>query len=147
MLAVDPGFAYKFLHAQERTVLAAVVPVMLSGALPEDPARQEQTVVQIIRGVDLAVSGLPSSVQDEVGELFALLAFPVTRRIVAGVASPWLEASPAAVGAFLERWRLSRFALLRSAYRALQELIMASWYGNPMSWPAIAYPGPPVLHR
>ncbi len=147
LLPDDRDFAYKFLGAKERTVLAAVVPLMLSGALPDDPDRRERAVTQIIRGVDVAVSGLPPSVQGEVRELFALLAFPVTRRTIAGVASPWLDAPPASIRAFLQGWRDSRFALLRSGYRALQELTMAAWYGSPASWPAIGYPGPPALTR
>ncbi len=141
----DAGFTYVVLSAKERTVLASVVPVMLAGALPLDTAALERAVVEVIRGVDRAVAGLPPSVQEEVAQLFALLGFPVTRRLLAGVGSPWLKASPVAVQRFLERWRASRFALLRSAYAALHELIMAAWYGNPVAWPAIGYPGPPAV--
>ena len=141
----DAGFTYAVLSAKERTVLASVAPVMLAGALPADPAERERAVVEVIRGVDRAVSGLPPSVQEEVAQLFALLGFPLTRRLLAGVGSPWLEASPEAVQRFLERWRASPFALLRSAYAALHELIMAAWYGNPAAWPAIGYPGPPAV--
>jgi hypothetical protein len=141
----DAGFTYNVLGTKERTVLAGVVPVMLAGALPADPAERERAVVAVIRGVDQAVSGLPPSVQEEVAQLFTLLGFPLTRRLLAGVGSPWLQASPAAVRKFLERWRGSSFALLRSAYAALHELIMAAWYGNPAAWPAIGYPGPPAV--
>jgi hypothetical protein len=147
LLPDDPNFAYKFLGAKERTVLAAIVPLVLKGALPEDLDRRQRAVTEVMRGIDVAVSGLPPSVQGEVEELFALLAFPVTRRAIAGVASPWLEAQPASIRAFLERWRDSRFTLLRSGYRALQELTMAAWYGNPVAWTAIGYPGPPALNR
>ena len=69
----------------------------------------------------------------------------VTRRLLAGVGSPWLEASAKSVQGFLARWRGSRFALLRSAYAALHELIMAAWYGNPAAWARIGYPGPPTI--
>jgi hypothetical protein len=40
---------------------------------------------------------------------------------------------------------MSGFMLLRSAYDALHQLVFAAWYGNPRSWPAIGYAGPPVL--
>jgi hypothetical protein len=95
--------------------------------------------------VDTAIAGLPPTVQSEVRDLLGLLTFPVTRRIVAGVLKPWLEAAPDDIAAFLERWRTSSFALLRTAYRALQELTTAAWYGNPASWPRISYPGPPAV--
>ena len=145
VLAQDPGFDYVVLRAKDRSVLASVAPVMLAGALPADASERERAIVEVIRGVDQAVSGLPPSVQEEVAELFALLGFPVTRRLLAGVGSPWLEASDGSVQHFLERWRGSRFALLRSAYAALHELIMAAWYGNPAAWARIGYPGPPAI--
>ena len=56
---------------------------------------------------------------------------------------PWSDAGAAEVAAFLERWRAVGFTLLRSAYDALHQIIFAAWYGNPRSWPAIGYPGPP----
>ena len=146
-IAEDHEFDYLALGVKDRTILAAVSPVMLAGALPQDAADRDHALVQVIRGVDTAVSGLPPAVQEEVAQLFALLGFPVTRRLVAGVTGPWLHAGPEDIAAFLERWRSSRFALLRSAYRALQELIMAAWYGSDSAWPRIGYPGPPALTK
>jgi hypothetical protein len=146
-VADDPEFAYAFLGAKERTLLSAIVPVMLDGALPSDRAAHDTTVIDVVRGVDVALSGLPPAVQEEVRQLFGLLGFPVTRRLVAGVSAPWLEASRESIGAFLEHWRASRFALLQSAYQALHQLILAAWYGNPASWPRTGYPGPPSLNR
>jgi hypothetical protein len=69
----------------------------------------------------------------------------VARRAFAGVASPWHEAGVDEVAAFLDRWSASGWALKRSAYGALHQLITAAWYGNPKAWPAIGYPGPPPL--
>jgi hypothetical protein len=143
----DRDFGYVVLGAKERTILTAVTPVMLAGALPQDAAGRDRAVTQVVRGVDTAVSGLPPAVQGEVAQLFAMLGFPVTRRLLAGVTGPWLRATPEEITAFLENWRRSRFALLRSAYRALQELIMAAWYGSEAAWPRVGYPGPPALTR
>ena len=39
----------------------------------------------------------------------------------------------------------SRFALLRSAYAALHQLVFAAWYANPRAWAATGYGGPPSL--
>jgi hypothetical protein len=62
---------------------------------------------------------------------------------LAGLTSPWEEASVEDVSTFLTRWRTSRFDLMRAGYQALTQLIQAAWYGNPRSWGAIGYPGPP----
>jgi len=137
----DPKFSA--LDASARSVVAAIVPVMLEGALPEGATTQARD--QVVAGVDRAVAGLPPAVRAEVDQLFSLLAFAPARCLVAGVWSPWPEASRDSIVAFLGRWRDSRFALLRSGFAALRQLILSAWYSNPQSWPAIGYPGPPLL--
>jgi len=134
------------LDVDAPAIIAAIVPAMLDGVLPATPpsaraAAVDETVVNVAR----AIGGLPPASQKELGELFSLLAFSPSRIVVAGVHSPWSEASAAEVAAFLDRWRTSRWSLLHSAYGALHQLIYAAWYANPKSWPAIGYAGPPQL--
>lgn len=133
------------LDAEAPAIIAAIVPVLLDGALPADRAAAATAVETTVASVAVAVAGLPPSAQKELGELFALLAFAPTRLALAGVDSRWEKASRDEVAAFLLRWRTSGFLLLRSAYGALHQLVFAAWYGNPSSWPAIGYPGPPRL--
>ena len=126
-------------------IIAAIVPVLLDGALPAEAAARQAAVAETVAGVARAVSGLPASAQKELAELFALLGLPPTRVALAGITTPWADAEPAAVAAFLERWRTSGWMLLRAAYDALHQLILAAWYGNPRAWPSIGYPGPPAV--
>jgi len=132
------------LDAAARTIMAAIIPVLLDGALPKGAdlatARAETLVA-----VEQAIAGLPPATRGELAELFSLLAFAPTRCLVAGVWSPWSEASTDAIAAFLERWRDSRFTLLRSAYAALHQLVLGAWYAQERAWPAISYAGPPKL--
>ena len=79
------------------------------------------------------------------GVRLGLLGFAPTRIVVAGVWSDWPEATPQAVGTFLESWRHSRFELLRSAYAALHDLVFGAFYAGPETWSAIGYPGPPKV--
>jgi len=126
-------------------VLSTLIPVILAGALsprPEDAIRQ---INRTLSGVETAINGLSLPAQKEIGELFDLLAFPLTRMLAAGLWSPWEEATPASLIAFLDSWRHSRFDLLKSAYAALHDLILGTWYAQPESWAAIGYPGPPLL--
>lgn len=141
----DPSYPYRVLGGGDRMIIAAIGAVMLAGSLPTDPAAHDVAMVSVVRGVDIAVSGLPPSVQEEIGQLFGLLRFPVTRALAAGVWSSWESASPSIISDFLTRWRFSGVALFRSGYQALHQLIMASWYGNNASWERIGYPGPPVV--
>jgi len=133
------------LDPQAPAIVAAIVPVLLDGALPAGDAAAAEAVRETVANVSLAVSGLPPAAQKELSELFALLAFAPARIAVARVWAPWAEASRDEVAAFLERWRTSGFRLLRSAYDALHQIVLAAWYGNPKSWVAIGYPGPPAV--
>ena len=135
--ALDPAAA---------TIVAAVVPAMLHGALPSAPAERTAAIDETAAGVGRAIAGLPPAAQQELAELFALLGLAPARRVLTGLRTGWGEASADDVAAFLERWRTSRWTLLRSAYDGLHQLVLAAWYGNPRSWPAIGYPGPPAIN-
>jgi len=122
----------------DRDVLAAIVPVMLEGV-------QDADAGATIDGFGVAVAGLTPSVQGEVAQLFALLRIAPLRIAATGIIGPWSRVAPERVAQFLTDWRYSRIPKLRSAYDALHQLVFAAWYGNPRSWPAIGYPGPPTL--
>jgi len=126
------------------TVLAAIIPVILAGALPAGPGAASAREAALA-GALQAIAGLPPAARKELDQLFALLAFPPTRCAVAGVWSAWPDASAESVSAFLSSWRDSRLALFRSAYDALHQIVYGAWYGNPRSWAAIGYAGPPSL--
>ncbi len=128
------------LDAGDRAVLAALAPVLLEGA-----GAVEEKLDAVVGSVDRAVAGLPPHLQAEVKQLLALLGSWPGRRWLAGVRAPWGEASRPEVAAFLERWRFSGWRLQQQAYQALHELVFAAWYARPDAWPAIGYPGPPVL--
>jgi hypothetical protein len=136
--------AHAALDASARAVLAATIPVLLDGALPGGTATAA-AYAETLAGVEQTIAGLPPATRDELAELFSLLDFAPTRCLVAGVWAPWPQATRDTIAAFLTRWRDSRFALLRSAYGALHQIVLAAWYANPRSWPATGYAGPPAL--
>lgn len=132
------------LQPKEREIVAALVPVMLAGALTGGALRAA-TIERTVSGVEQAIAGLGAAAQEELGQLFALLGFAPTRRVVARLSSDWTAASEDEIAAFLERWRFSRLGVLRSGYAALHDLVLGAWYGTPESWQAIGYPGPPEM--
>ncbi len=134
------------LDEAQRNVVAKIAAVMLDGAIPANDPERARAVAEAVAGFAIAVDGLPPQVQGEVQQLFALLTFAPTRRLIAGL-PPWNEATPAQIADFLTRWRFSGFQLLRSGYDALHQLVMAGWYGNDDAWPRIGYPGPPSVVR
>lgn len=144
-LFVDKEYPYGFLAEEDRIIIAAIAPVMLAGALPSDPEELNVRLREIVRGVDYATGLLTDAVRAELRELFGVLGSTMGRIVVAGVWSHWAKVKPAEVAKFLDNWRNAYLDLLRLGYQGLHELIMASWYGNPASWDAIGYPGPPQV--
>jgi hypothetical protein len=133
------------LDADGEAIVRALVPAMLAGALPDDRASRENALDETVRTVDSAILGLPRHAQGELAELFALLASAPGRIALARTTASWSDMSEQDAHAFLERLRTSRFMLPRAAYDALHQLVFASWYGNPRTWAAIGYGGPPRL--
>ena len=140
-----PAGGFLWLDERSAGIVAALVPVVLEGTFPKgNPARRD-AVRDVTAAFDRAVSGLTPAVQEEIAELFSLLGLAAGRFILAGVRSPWAEATDEEIAAFLRRWKTSRFGLLRAGYQALTQLLLAAWYGNPASWERIGYPGPPKI--
>ena len=139
--AVPPG-----LTSAGRTIIAAIVPAVLAGALPPSGEARSRAIAQTVDGVAVAVAGLSAAAQKELAELFVLLDIAPARALL-GLWSGWDAAPAAEVAAFLQGWRESRLELLRSAYAALHDLVLGAWYGNPDNWPDIGYPGPAEILR
>ncbi|GHD81612.1 hypothetical protein ACFSQE_09600 [Vogesella fluminis] len=108
---------------QDRQWLQRLAPALLGERVPCTPATVAANVL-------LAIASLPLPLQQEVRELFDLLQQPLVRRWLAGIPVSWQDASPQQIRTFLQRWRHSRFALQRSAYQALHNLVYAAHYGN-----------------
>lgn len=130
------------LDGEARAALDAIVPAMLAGALPADPAARASAVSATTGRVHKAILGLPLAAQKEVQDLFGLLAFGPARRALTGVADGWPSAKPEQVSAFLQEWRFHSLDTLQTAYHALHDLIIGAWYADPSTWASIGYPGP-----
>jgi hypothetical protein len=130
------------LDGEARAALHAIIPAVLAGALPADGPAREAAIVSTTASVHQAILGLPLATQKEVQDLFGLLALAPARRLLTGVSGGWAGADVGQVSAFLQDWRVHRLGLLRSAYGALHDLVLGSWYADPSSWAAIGYPGP-----
>lgn len=139
----DSAYRYRILTPNDRKTVAAIAGALLAGALPS--GARTPPLIQVVRGVDVALAGLQPNPLADFRRLLGLLEFPPTRALAAGVWSDWDRAGVGEVDRFLERWRFSGIALFRTGYQALHTVIAAAWYGNPASWQRIGYPGPPQL--
>lgn len=149
LLLAGGGLAAMLLGRDARedraSVLHAVAPVLLDGALPARGPGRDAALARCIDAVGAAIEGMPPAVQDELAQLFALLAIAPTRLLTTGIAGRLEDAEPARIAVFLSAWRTHRVALLQSAYQALHDLTAAAWYADESTWASTGYSGPPRL--
>ena len=132
-------------RARALSVIAAIAPIMLDGALPEASLDRERAVSATVQRVDAALIALSLPTQHELAQMFALLTWAPARLAVTGLSRPWPESRPEAVREALAGLRDSPLALKRSAYAALHQLVLGAWYAGEEAWTRIGYPGPPSL--
>jgi hypothetical protein len=137
-----PAPARFVLTGEAAAALHAIIPAILAGVLPADGAARAAAIAATTARVHQTILGLPLATQQEVQDLFGLLALAPARRFLAGVPHQWSAATVPEVSAFLQSWRLHRIGMLQSAYAALHDLVFGAWYADPATWPAIGYPGP-----
>lgn len=59
--------------------------------------------------------------------------------------APFTQLDDASQDRVLAAWRDSRIGFRRTVYRALSSTILAAYWGDPRTWPRLAYDGPPKL--
>jgi hypothetical protein len=136
---VPKGFV---LDGEARAAMHAIVPAILAGVLPTEADARAQAVASVTARLNQTILGLPLATQQEVQDLFGLLALGPARRLLTGIPDGWAQAKDSEVNAWLQDWRTHRLALLRTAYQALHDLVLGSWYSDAANWAAIGYPGP-----
>src|SRR4051812_32465841 len=75
----------RVLDATAVVTVAAFVPIVLEGVLPEEPGARARAIRETVEGFDRAVSGLSPPVQKEVDQLFGVLRFAPTRLAFTGL--------------------------------------------------------------
>ncbi|WP_339450525.1 twin-arginine translocation pathway signal protein [Pseudomonas sp. EA_5y_Pfl2_R50] len=123
--------------------LRALIPVMLDGAVAAQkmPTATEGT----LKSLDYSLDHLSPEMLKLTRQLFDVLGMAVTRGPLTGIWGSWENATPEAMGHFLERWENSSLSLLRMGHSSLQQMVMMAWYTRAQSWAHCGYPGPPTV--
>lgn len=141
--SLPEGGEWKVLRASDRTFLRAVAPVMLKDCMPADKTVQQTAIDTMLPLMDKGIYSLGPHNAKQLADLFNLLNFGLSRSLTTGVWSKWEEASETEIDNFLNRWRESSLGLFNLGYNGLNKLMVATWFGQPLSWPSVGYPGPP----
>ena len=140
-----PGLVDARLGTAGRTVFHAVGRAVLDGSLPTAPAERDAALQGLLARLDDTVAGFPAAVQSELSQLLGLLAIAPGRIGLAGLTTPWPDASVAAIQQALQGMRTSTLALRQQAYHALRDLCNAAYFSDPSTWARLGYPGPTDL--
>jgi hypothetical protein len=135
---------FRVLRDSDLKVLRALIPVVLAGAMPAGDAAKP-LIEETMHALDAFIYGTSRAGHKQIGQLFDLLSMPATRYAVAGLHEDWDKSSVADITAFLERWKTSRFDMLRGAYTGVTQMIVMNWYMQPRAWTAINYIPPRVV--
>lgn len=123
-------------------VLSALLPALLYGALPQEATLAAAELDRTKAAISDFLPYLPLRQQQELHQLFNLLANRVTQLGMTGHISTLAGLSIKQRLQLLNQWRDSYLALLQQAYHGLRELLYGAYYGQSEHWQALAYTAP-----
>jgi hypothetical protein len=144
--AADAPQGLAFFRAKDLPLVRAIVGSFLDWTLSADAAARQEAVMHTISAADGYFSSFTPAVQAEALQGLDLLGLAPVRWL-GGLWAPWESAAPADVNRFVEGLRTGRLSLSRQLFQFLEGVATVGWYGQPASWPAIGYPGPPNVPR
>ncbi|WP_411993621.1 twin-arginine translocation signal domain-containing protein [Agarivorans sp. DSG3-1] len=124
------------LSAQHQQIFWALIPAFLEGGVAADdkPALQ-----RVLANIDHAFAVLEPHTQAELRQLLDLLQSRGGWLLLSAGASQLSQLTLQQKLQILQQWQQHYLQLLRQAYQGLHELIMAAWYGDPVSWDQLNY--------
>lgn len=121
----------------------AVVRALVDRFVPPDVAFPPPESIGTAKAVDDILMLVDPTARAEVVQLLRLFENALPNFLLGWRTAPFTQLTPDEQTQVLSEWRDSRFALRRSGFLALRSLVMAAYYGQSATWPAMRYPGPP----
>lgn len=138
----QPGVQAARLSAAGRRVFTGIARAVLDGTLPAEAGAHQQAMAGLLERIDGLIETLPEPTQAELSQLLGLLATPLGRRGLAGLAPAWDDASVADIQQALQSMRTSSLNLRQQAYHALHDIVGGAYFSHPSTWARLGYPGP-----
>lgn len=123
-------------------VLSALLPALLYGALPQDATLADAEINRTKTALSDFMPFLPLRQQQELHQLFNLLANRVAQLALTGHFTALTQLSINQRLQLLSQWRDSYLHLLQQAYHGLRELLYGAYYGQSEHWQALNYTAP-----
>ncbi len=139
---VQPGLERGALTTAGREIFQAVARGVLDKTLPDESVGRQVAMSALLGRIDALIGALPDHAQAELSQLLAILATGAGRRGLAGLATPWPNASAPEVQTALQAMRLSDLAVRQQAYGAMHDITASAYFSEPGTWHLLGYPGP-----
>ena len=139
---LEPDWQRGALSSVGREVFTAVGRAVLDQSLPTQRDAREIALNGLLGQVNALINALPPHTQRELSQLLSLLGSAVGRRTLAGLSTPWTQATVRDVQVALQGMRVSSLALRQQAYAALHDITAAAYFSDESNWPLLGYPGP-----
>ena len=139
---IQPGLERGALTATGKSVFRAIGLGVLDKTLPEQPAAKEAALIGLLSRIDILISALPPHAQAELSQLVSVLGSGAGRLALAGLNTPWANASVQDIQAALQGMRFSSLALRQQAYAVLHDITAGAYFSEPDTWVLLGYPGP-----
>jgi hypothetical protein len=134
-----PAAPLRALSPRAFSILAAIVDrICVPG--PGMPAPAE---LQVAEGIDGLLATMDPATVAELEQGLLLFENALTGLLLDGRPRTFTSLAPDEQDAVIAAWRSSRLGLRRKVYKALRGIIAAAYHGNPATYAAVGYPGPP----
>ncbi len=141
--SVSSDYPFRFLNSQDRLILLSLIPVILGDENINLWHSKSVSTEKLFINIDATIAHFSQRTRQELRELFDLLWSRLGKLLLAGVWASWSCASTASIAAFIEEWRNSWLVVLNQGYLGIQQLIMAAFYAEEVSWIQCGYDGVP----
>jgi hypothetical protein len=128
------------LDETEYAVVAALARRML-------PPREKFPSVEQVRvafNVDRILVKVDPGARAELKQLLKLFESALSGFLFGARVTPFTQLPADEQDEVLKEWQHSRLPLRRTGFEALRTVVLAAYYGSPVTWPAADYAGPPA---
>jgi hypothetical protein len=121
----------------------AVVHAIAARMVPARPGFPTIDEVRVAFNADRVLQRADAGARGEVKQLIGLFENGLANLIFGGRTKPFTQLDGVEQDEVLREWQDSRLEIRRTGLQALRALVLASYYGSPLTWKAVSYGGPP----
>lgn len=110
---------------------------------PTGPGWPTAAELEVAEKIDDLLARGEAATAAELIQVLSLLENALVGLLLGGRLTTFTGSSVEVQDAVLDGWRRSRLPLLRTAFKALNGLVGASYFGDPRTFALVGYPGPP----